>query len=55
MTKNAPTKETALDTPTFGADFSRNTGDERTLYVLGLSLVGTIVANAILLIYFASL
>jgi len=55
MTKNAPTKETALHSPTIGAEFSRNDDDERTLYVLGLSLVGTIVANAILLVYFASL
>jgi hypothetical protein len=55
MTKNGPTKETALHPPTFGAEFSRNADDERTLYVLGLSLMGTIVANAILLVYFASL
>ena len=55
MTKNAPTKEIALHPPTVGVDFSRNTDDERTLYVLGFSLAGTIVANAILLIYFASL
>jgi hypothetical protein len=54
MTENTPAQETEVSTPT-GADFSRDSADGRTLYVLGFSVAGAILVNAILLIYFASL
>jgi hypothetical protein len=40
---------------TFSGDAQHDPPEERTLYVLGLSVAGAIVASGILLIYFTSL
>ncbi len=40
---------------TFGDDAKQDPLERRTLYVLGLSIAGAILANGVLLIYFTSL
>ena len=59
MTEINPAKRTMRATPPLSVVSSDNAPQEplegRTLYVLGFGVAGAILANAIVLIYFASL
>jgi hypothetical protein len=52
---NRPKRPTAPLTAASRDDARQDALDGRTLYVLGFGIVGAILANAIPLIYFASL